>query len=242
MHSLLHGRHRRRYVIPSHSGAQPLSRPNCWAQPDMMEVGNTLPPNHAAAKAPVLTHDESMVHFGLWAITSSPLVLGFDVTNDTMLSATWDIISNSEALGVNQAWFGHPGYLIRTATTTFNATVFHGASNDIKDPPSRLPSWQAWAKPQAHDNSTMAVFIGNYHPTDLQQDSLSLLELGLPQSHRVQTVRDVWKHSSCTVQSSVGGGAGSTCGLSGARGEQQLTFALGSRKSLFLVIESADVP
>lgn len=205
-----------------------------------------MPPNHAAAKAPVLTHDESMIHFGLWAITSSPLVLGFDVTNDTMLSDSWDIISNSEALEVNQAWFGHPGYLIRTATTTFNATVFHGASNDIKDPPSRLPSWQVWAKPLAHENSTMAVFVGNYDPTNPQQASMSLQELGLPTNRAVKTVRDVWKHSSCTVhnraQNRVDGDAGSNCGLSGARGAQQLKIALGPRKSLFLVLETAVVP
>ena len=62
----------------------------------MLEVGNTLPPNNAASKAPVLTHGESAIHFGLWSITSAPLVLGFDITNSSLTAAVWGIISNSE--------------------------------------------------------------------------------------------------------------------------------------------------
>jgi hypothetical protein len=71
----------RRYNIQSMLPhfASNLSGPNCWAQPDMLEVGNTDPPNGAASRAPVLTAAESRTHFGLWCITSAPLILGFDV-------------------------------------------------------------------------------------------------------------------------------------------------------------------
>ena len=57
-----------------------ISGPNCWAQPDMLEVGNTNPPNGAlqrwgAEACPVITHAESEIHFGLWCVTSAPLVI-----------------------------------------------------------------------------------------------------------------------------------------------------------------------
>ena len=86
---------------------------------------------------------------------------------------------------------------------------------------------------------TVHLPLASLESRTTQKDSLSLLELGFPISHGVKTVRDVWKHSSCIVQNSVDDGAGFNCGLSGARGEEQLTFALGPRKSLFLVLETA---
>jgi hypothetical protein len=99
------------------------------------------------------------------------------------------------AIAINQAWYGRPGSLIKTAGSTFNATVFHGASNDIKDPPSKLPSWQVWAKPMARSNSSMAVLIANYHPTAQQSGNLSVSELGMPD--KVTAVRDVSTQAIC---------------------------------------------
>jgi hypothetical protein len=37
-------------------------------------------------------------HFGAWAVTSSPLILSFDLTNDTKMDLCWDFITNREAL------------------------------------------------------------------------------------------------------------------------------------------------
>eukprot|EP00040_Diaphanoeca_grandis_P011584 m.3405 g.3405 ORF g.3405 m.3405 type:complete len:150 (-) comp2270_c0_seq1:66-515(-) len=80
----------------------PLSRPGCWAFPDMLEVGNIEGP---------LAQVETRSHFGAWCITSSPLMLGFDLMNTTIMDNVWDVISNWEAISVNQAWEGHPGFL-----------------------------------------------------------------------------------------------------------------------------------
>jgi hypothetical protein len=85
----------------------PLSRPGCWAYPDMLEVGN-MP-----------SHIEDRSHFGAWCITSSPLILGHDITNTTLNDQIWDIVGNTEAIDVNQAWYGHPGYL----AASFNPVV-----------------------------------------------------------------------------------------------------------------------
>ena len=60
-------------------------------QPDMLEVGNFRSP---------LNITESRSHFSAWAVTSSPLILGFDVTDSAMVDELWPIISNPEV-----SWF-----------------------------------------------------------------------------------------------------------------------------------------
>ena len=70
----------------------------------MLEVGN-MP-----------TYAEDRTHFGAWCVTSSPLILGLDLTDDTTVDKVWDIITNSEAIAVNKAWAGHPGTLVKNTT------------------------------------------------------------------------------------------------------------------------------
>lgn len=57
---------------------------------------------------------EDRTHFGAWVITSSPLILGYDLNDDSVTDRIWDIISNKEAIAINQAWAGHPGRLVKT--------------------------------------------------------------------------------------------------------------------------------
>jgi len=80
----------------------PLSRPGCWAYPDMLEVGN------------IANYNEGRAHFGAWVIVSAPLILGFDLTNSTKMDSVWNIITNTEALAVSQTWVGHPGMLLQS--------------------------------------------------------------------------------------------------------------------------------
>eukprot|EP01061_Rhynchopus_euleeides_P036024 TRINITY_DN606_c0_g1_i4.p2 TRINITY_DN606_c0_g1~~TRINITY_DN606_c0_g1_i4.p2 ORF type:complete len:413 (+),score=166.13 TRINITY_DN606_c0_g1_i4:47-1285(+) len=82
-------------------GDVPLSRPGAWAYPDMLEVGNMKTP------------EEDKAHFAAWCIVSSPLILGYDVTNDAITDRIWSIISNTEALAVSQSWAGHPGRVLK---------------------------------------------------------------------------------------------------------------------------------
>ena len=35
-------------------------------------------------------------HFGLWSVTSSPLILGFDMLDDSKMTRVWDLITNTE--------------------------------------------------------------------------------------------------------------------------------------------------
>jgi hypothetical protein len=64
---------------------------------DMLEVGVKL------------TELESRVHFAMWSIISSPLILGFDLSDTKTMDAVWHIIANEEVLAVNQQWAGRCG-------------------------------------------------------------------------------------------------------------------------------------
>jgi alpha-galactosidase len=90
---------------------QPLSRPHCWAYPDMLAVGTVLSPD---GRAPDLTPGQpppallnttqwwtwNRAHFGAFCIVSSPLILGLDVTQQHLVAAVINIIANTEAIAM----------------------------------------------------------------------------------------------------------------------------------------------
>lgn len=45
---------------------------------------------------------ESRTHFSAWAVTSAPLILGFDLRNQTAMQLAYPIITNTDVLSVNQ--------------------------------------------------------------------------------------------------------------------------------------------
>ena len=57
------------HVVPFNRLADPLSRPGCFAYPDMSQV------------ARLASVAEDQAHFAAWSIVSSPQVLGFDLTD-----------------------------------------------------------------------------------------------------------------------------------------------------------------
>ena len=148
------------------AAARNLSLPGCWAYADMMEVGVTAMqemhdcgPSGAEPCGP-LTVSEARNHFGGWAIVSSPLVLGFDLRNATMLDLHWDTITNTDAIAVNQDWAGHSGTLFAqsAANTTFHACDWRAGVT------CQWPSWTSWYKPLSGGDargSTMAVLLMN---------------------------------------------------------------------------------
>eukprot|EP01048_Picozoa_sp_COSAG05_P012882 COSAG05_NODE_1324_length_5186_cov_10.020244_4_plen_112_part_00 len=56
-----------------------------------------------------LSVTEAASHFGAWAIVSSPLVLGFDLRNQTMVDLHWATITNTDVIAVNHDYAGHSG-------------------------------------------------------------------------------------------------------------------------------------
>ena len=99
---------------------------------------------------------ETRSHFFAWCIVSSPLVLGFDLTNETTLEAVWGVVSNSEAIAVNQAWAGHPGMLLNLTTADNNAD---GPGKSTQVVPHGTSSMQVWAKPLPAVNGTRTALL-----------------------------------------------------------------------------------
>jgi hypothetical protein len=77
-----------------------ISQPHCWAYLDMLEVGR------------LSTYALNRAHFGAWCIVSSPLYLGLDLRQVAAVRRVWDILSNKEALAVNQEYVGDAGHLV----------------------------------------------------------------------------------------------------------------------------------
>lgn len=70
--------------------------PGGWNDPDMLEVGNGG-----------MTFKEYRSHFSIWCLMKAPLLVGCDVRN--MTSETFEILSNVEAIAVNQDSLGIQG-------------------------------------------------------------------------------------------------------------------------------------
>ncbi|KAL8512334.1 hypothetical protein ACS0TY_018710 [Phlomoides rotata] len=99
--------------------------PGGWNDPDMLEVGNGG-----------MTYEEYRAHFSIWALMRAPLLVGCDVRN--MTPETYEILTNEEAVAVNQDPLGVQGrkvdtqgpdgcyqhdYVSLNSITSFNAEV-----------------------------------------------------------------------------------------------------------------------
>eukprot|EP00456_Euglypha_rotunda_P072685 TRINITY_DN6586_c0_g1_i2.p1 TRINITY_DN6586_c0_g1~~TRINITY_DN6586_c0_g1_i2.p1 ORF type:complete len:534 (-),score=57.64 TRINITY_DN6586_c0_g1_i2:133-1734(-) len=89
-------------VVPYTDYNNPLSRPGCWAYPDMLEVGN------------IGVFAQEQAHFGAWVVVSAPLILGFNLSDQSTMDRVWPIITNTEAITISQTWAGHPGMLVKS--------------------------------------------------------------------------------------------------------------------------------
>ena len=118
-------------IVNLRKGIKWASGPGHWNDYDMMEVGNGM----AAG--------EDRVHFALWAILASPLMMGNDLRSAS--KETVEILTNKEVIGVNQDPLGISGFRFMEA-----------GGLDI------------WVKPLADDD--WAVCFVNQRETPLQLD------------------------------------------------------------------------
>mmetsp|Transcript_19309 Transcript_19309/g.54355 ORF Transcript_19309/g.54355 Transcript_19309/m.54355 type:complete len:385 (+) Transcript_19309:3-1157(+) len=154
-----------------HFAKSGLSRPGCWAYPDMLELGS--PWDDAK-----LTLTESRSHFGAWCIVSSPLTLSHDVQDDAVMDELWPIIANKEAIEINQAWAGHSGSPFKESTA--NVTI-EG---------QEMPAWQYFYKPIG--GGRVAVLMMNHGKAE-QRLSLDARDVpGLECGGGHCSWRDVW--------------------------------------------------
>ena len=74
--------------------------PGGWNDPGILEVGNRG-----------MTIKDYKTHFGLWAISKAPLLIGCDIT--TMRKEIKDILTNPEIIAINQDSLGEQGKKIK---------------------------------------------------------------------------------------------------------------------------------
>eukprot|EP00756_Hemistasia_phaeocysticola_P052038 Hpha_TRINITY_DN27228_c0_g1::TRINITY_DN27228_c0_g1_i1::g.140708::m.140708/K07407/E3.2.1.22B, galA, rafA; alpha-galactosidase len=156
-----------------------LTGPGCWAYPDMLEVGVTAPDMYGN----ILNFTEARTHFAAWCVVSAPLVLGNDLTNDTMMDIVWPIISNKEALAVNEAWAGDAG--VRVAASKELIPVFRVADQ---------AAWMVWAKRLARDGSRQAVLLMNNKPVAFSVSVDFSRDLNMTCPLQGCSVRDIYLH------------------------------------------------
>lgn len=140
----------------------PASRPGCWAYPDMLEIGapawNTALKETALQQCGALSFEEERTIFASYAIISSPLILSFDVTNDTEVERLWPIIANERVLSINGQWDGEAGHVLKRAHETFVGEAGNGITCNVRRNKT-LPSWVVWSKRLADHGSLAALAI-----------------------------------------------------------------------------------
>eukprot|EP00933_Yihiella_yeosuensis_P005239 TRINITY_DN109718_c0_g1_i1.p1 TRINITY_DN109718_c0_g1~~TRINITY_DN109718_c0_g1_i1.p1 ORF type:complete len:443 (+),score=87.47 TRINITY_DN109718_c0_g1_i1:73-1401(+) len=166
-----------------------LSRPGCWGYPDMLEVGCK------PGSEPGLNEAETRSHFGAWCIVSAPLTLSMDVRNDTVMDRVWPLISNKEAIAINQAWAGHSGSPFKQSEELIEVYAQDNIKRLIswgqKPGPSQVPVFQYFYKPL--DKQRVAVLLMN-HGSSKATMTFDFKEVpGL--SCEKCLVRDVWSKS-----------------------------------------------
>ena len=192
--------------------------------PDMLELGAPVVGPHAARyqpsrgdqfrsmcnstdgtvgdSAPRLSLEQGKAQFAGWCSVSSPLVLGFDLANDTEYDRWWPILSNPRALAIQAAWAGSAGRLVEQSSQTFTTRVPHGCTcEDMKDTRA-LPEWTVWSKPLEVGGARLAALVINTRQDEPASVTVALSALGLRPARagpagaaaaaRSSTVTEVW--------------------------------------------------
>jgi len=97
-----HGTWKQTGVMPIadlQKGLRKYAGPGHWNDPDMLEVGNGMSEN------------EDRAHFSLWCMLAAPLIAGNDIRK--MTEATKNILTNKEAIAVDQDKEGIEGFLYK---------------------------------------------------------------------------------------------------------------------------------
>lgn len=135
-------------------GLSRFARPGHWNDPDMLEVGN-------GGMSPT----EYRTHFSLWCLLAAPLIAGNDLR--AMSAETLEILSNTEAIAINQDPLGRAAEPILTRE-----------------------GWEIWQRPLNDGGQAIGIF----NRDDVQRASrFAWEELG--RDAVPSRVRDVWQHS-----------------------------------------------
>ncbi|MDR3692501.1 MAG: glycoside hydrolase family 27 protein [Fimbriimonas sp.] len=117
-------------------GLEDYAGPNGWNDPDMLVVGMHGRGNVADGG---MTESEYKVHFMLWCMLASPLMIGCDVRS--MSDVTRQILLNPGLIAINQDPLGVQGRSI-----SIGEHDWHG------------PNYQVWSKPLADGSVAVGFF------------------------------------------------------------------------------------
>jgi len=128
--------------------------PGGWNDPDMLEVGNGG-----------MTVDQYRAHFSLWCLMKAPLLIGCDVSR--MKDEIFAILTNAEAIAVNQDPLGIQGHKVKTHLNS-----------------------EVWAGPLANHAYVVVLLNVGLLETNI---TATWSDIGIPNgSHCV--LRDLWQH------------------------------------------------
>lgn len=181
--------------------ARNMSAPGCWSYPDMLQVGIR---NHLTGEIG-LTRPETRSHFGAWCIVSSPLFLGHNTNDVEVTDLIWDIITNREAIEVNQAYAGDSGGIYETSPSFVEIEYEHLDGLDsipgtrstnrklgnIDAGTATFPSYQYLSKP-LDGNGRVAVLLIN---SSAEATKLTATFSDIPRVYcNPCKIRNIWKH------------------------------------------------
>ncbi|KAK2402495.1 alpha-galactosidase [Trifolium repens] len=135
--------------------------PGGWNDPDMLEVGNGG-----------MTTEEYRAHFSIWALAKAPLLIGCDI--QAMDNTTYELITNSEVIAVNQDKLGVQGKKVKS-------------NNDL----------EVWAGPLSKNK--LAVILWNRSSSNATVTT-SWSDIGL-EPKTIVDARDLWEHSTQSLVS-----------------------------------------
>jgi len=129
--------------------------PGYWNDPDMLVVGMDG-----------LSESQNRSLFSLWCMMASPLIAGNDLRN--MSASTIQILTNIEAIGVNQDPLGIQGHIVRSAG---NVSIWAG-------------------KPLYDGSQAVLVFNQQSSPADVR---IEWSDIGIDKKDALY-VRNLWTH------------------------------------------------
>ena len=152
---------------------------NCFPDMDMLVVGMYGKGNVGLGG---LTDEEYRLHFSLWALLGSPLMIGCDIRN--MNEATKSILMNPEVIRINQ----DPDY-----NQAYDCSRYKDPTALEMDPKKESSEYPIYVR--LLSNGDFAIGMFNLSDTDASkyQMCLQLDRIGLPESTgKTLLVKDVW--------------------------------------------------
>lgn len=141
--------------------------PGGWNDPDMLEIGNGG-----------MTYEEYKTHMSLWCLMKSPLLIGCDLTQAS--EETLEILSNTEAIAVNQDELGVQGHRVWSDK---------GGNKEVDgDVPEG--DLEVWAGPLMSGQFAVILFNKSGEPRDI---TANFEDCGMRKGE-VAAVRDIWMH------------------------------------------------